>query len=156
MFSLPDSKFFLPNGNFLAFMEPFRGNLIYDIGCGCGHVSRLLNLNGFDMLAIDANYRDSEEFPIVRKDATSMEFAKDSVIMMCRPCHGNFPGMVMESAIESSARWFVYVGLEKNVYEDLGCFVAGFEDISAGNLGEDGEVGIIFDLSALRRIRGVI
>lgn len=155
MMALPDSKFFLPNDNFLSFMEEFKGELIYDIGCGCGHVSRLLNLNGFEVLAVDCNYRESEEFPILREDATCMDFRAGSAVMICRPCHGRFPGSVMESAIESTARWFVYIGLERNVYEDLGSFVAGLENAFIWGLGSDGEVGVVFDLSVLRRIRGV-
>jgi len=118
--TLPSVKFFQPRPKFTKWMlEYFGRKQIYDCGCGVGHVARALSNAGMKVSAIDANYRDAEEFEVEIADATRYAYPSGSVVLLARPCHGFFAEGVIEQALIRGVSAIVYVGKGKNVRNDL-------------------------------------
>lgn len=139
--TLPSIKFFEPTSRFLAWMQKnFKGRLTYDVGAGCGHVSKALSEKGLEMKAIDINHRECEGgFPVQIADGEGYEYVRGSVVMLCRPCHGDFVGEVISQAIRCRASAILYVGLKKNFFPDLDVHLLKFKKAltGAGLEGED-------------------
>ncbi len=140
----PASKFFKPNKNFYNYMlKNFKDKLIYDVGAGCGHVAKGLSMLGMAVIALDLIRREETDHPILFRDATNYSFSPYSVVMMCRPCHGVFPDHVIVNAAKCSAETILYVGLERNVDQDLDTInldYHGYEFVKvASNVGKDHE-----------------
>lgn len=139
--TLPSVKFFEPTSRFLMWMEKtFKTKTIYDVGAGCGQVSRALAERGLGVVAIDINRREcNESFPVVIADGESYEYRPGSVVMLCRPCHGSFVTQVVSHAIYRGAATVLYVGLRKNFADDLGARLSQFKRAltGAGLEGED-------------------
>ena len=139
MFLLPPNKFFQPKPAFLSWMvTQFSKHLIYDVGAGVGHVSRLLQEYGLSVVAIDNNGRQGREFAVESVDGTSCGYRKGSVVMLCRPCHGWFPLQVVQQAIKCKAGAIVYIGLKENVNIDLAEYRKNFR-LKLRNVGADGD-----------------
>lgn len=138
--SLPCIKFFEPTKKFLCWMKRrYSTSLIYDVGAGLGHVAKALRENGLKALAIDLNYRDSgDAAQVLIADGESYRYEPDSVVMVCRPCHGCFTEQVIEQSSRCDTSAFLYVGLEKNVEGDLGVYLSQLKLVLSG-AGEDGE-----------------
>jgi hypothetical protein len=118
--TLPNIKFFQPKPKFIKWMcESFGRKQVYDCGAGVGHVARALSDAGMRVTAIDANYRDVEEFEVEIADATRYSYPPFSVVLLARPCHGFFVEGVIEQALGRGASAIVYVGKSKNVRDDL-------------------------------------
>ena len=136
---LVNLKFFEPNSNFLAWMAAkFDGKHIYDVGAGVGHVAKALTERGLRVTAIDINYREDPEFPVMLVNAGACGYEKGSVVMLCRPCHGIFPETVLEQALRCKVGAIVYVGLPKNTASDLGKLRRKFKT-GMTHAGENGE-----------------
>lgn len=136
---LPSVKFFKPTLKFLAWMTRiYTGSLVYDVGAGCGHVTKALLDKGLKSLAIDINNREEEEAHIQLADGEFYCYAPDSVVMLCRPCHGEFVERVIAQAMKRGAAAILYVGLGKNVKDDLGRHLSDFRKVltCAGREGE--------------------
>jgi uncharacterized UPF0146 family protein len=138
--SLPCLKFFEPTKKFLRWMKRgYSTSLIYDVGAGVGHVATALRKDGLKVLAIDLNYRESEgPRQITIADGESYRYERDSVVMVCRPCHGQFTEQVIEQASRCGAATFLYAGLKKNVENDLGVYLDQFK-LALSGAGRDGE-----------------
>lgn len=137
---LPAMKFFEPKARFLRWMKRgYANSVIYDVGAGIGHVAKALSEQGQKVLAIDLNYRETEEnFPVLIADGESYEYQANSVVMVCRPCHGRFMEEVIAQAIRQKVAAILYVGLEKNVESDLSIYRGKFEHVLTG-AGLEGE-----------------
>jgi hypothetical protein len=119
--TLSDTKFFLPNSKFGAFMSAqFDGRLIYDVGAGVGHVAKELTERGLKVIAIDIIRRQDTEFNVEMVPGSACGYRRGSVVMLCRPCHGSFIEMVFRQAVMCKAGTLVYVGKQSNVAGDLG------------------------------------
>lgn len=119
--TLPNIKFFEPKPKFSKWMvEAFGKKQIYDVGCGVAHVARILSDAGMDVTAIDANYRDAEELEVEIADATTYNYARNSVVLLARPCHGFFTENVIEQALIKGVSAIIYAGKTKNARSDLG------------------------------------
>lgn len=139
--TLPSIKFFEPTSRFLRWMEKaWKGKTIYDVGAGCGHVSRALSARGLEVMAIDINRREcGESFPVEIADGESYPYGPGSVVMICRPCHGDFVTQVISNALNCGVAAVLYVGLRKNFESDLDARLSKFkrEITGAGLEGED-------------------
>jgi len=136
---LPSIVFFEPNTAFLDWMGKRYNKdiIIYDVGAGNGHVSAELNSLGHNAKAIDLHYRD-EGLEVEIANGVLYRYERDAIVMLCRPCHGLFVEVVIDRAKECGVREVLYVGLERNVENDLGDYLDNAEEI-AGPFGEDGE-----------------
>ena len=138
---LPSHQFFKPGQPFLEwFLKEFGSEHVYEAGAGMGHTAKALADAGQRHIeAIDANARAGSVFKIKLGDATAYRFLSDSVVLICRPCHGMFCEAVIQNALFRRASAIVYVGLTKNVENDLGAFLPFFS-AELTHAGEDGEV----------------
>ncbi len=140
-FKLGNVKFFEPKPVFFDFMSVnYYGKVIFDVGAGCGHVSKALTDRGHRVIGIDCAYRDTPEFEhTIIADATIFPYEKGSVILIARPCHGPFVEQVIVQAELSECSAVVYVGLERNVDDDLGLMRKPFKKAKVTDVGKDGE-----------------
>lgn len=92
---------------------------IYDVGCGAGHVTEILRAAGLNAFPLDLHRHSSPECEAVIGDGETYIYEPGSVVMLCRPCHGGFAQGVIEQAIRCSVRSIIYVGLDRNVTDDL-------------------------------------
>jgi hypothetical protein len=129
-------KFFRPiEGSYERLAKHLKGEgqLVYEVGCGEGHVLNALTDLGLCVIGIEVRDDFVEELimnrisdlkeplPILPMcgmfDAT---YPEDSVVLMVRPCHGQFVMGTYRRAIrEHGAKAFFYVGLEKNLEIDF-------------------------------------
>jgi hypothetical protein len=138
--TLPDQVFFQPKKGFLTYMKKhFRLRYVYDVGAGMGQVTAALRKAGFKTVnPIDLNRRENAVLEVNRADATNYPFKSGSLVMICRPCHGPFVESTIARALERKAGTIMYVGLTKNVKNDLGFYYRRFKKV-AKSVGEDGE-----------------
>jgi hypothetical protein len=107
----------------------YRGRLLFEIGAGAGHVARALADSGLRITALDLYHQDFEEFPIIIADVTAYTYARDSVVMFCRPSHEGFVEKAIERALKCGVTEILYVGLPMNRRHDLGCYSVGFRRV---------------------------
>lgn len=136
---LPAVIFFRPKSRFVGWMRDTTGaGLVYDVGAGCGHVSRALSDAGLNVAAIDITFRLHGEFRVQLGNGASYPYKAGSTVMLCRPCHGLFVRGVIERAIKCGARRVLYVGLPRNRRDDLGEYTSQFRKVLE-RAGEDSE-----------------
>lgn len=137
---LPSQKFFEPKPKFIAHMKKhYRKWKVYDVGCGVGHVTAALHKAGLKSVkALDTLKRDSQEAKVEFGDGTTYPYKSGSVVMFCRPCHGWFVEPAISHAIRCDAGAILYVGLSKNVKDDLGRYYRKFKRVLT-NVGKDKE-----------------
>ena len=139
---LPDMKFFEPTKAFITWMKKNYkpGTVIYDVGAGVGHVSKMLADAGFTkVVAIDTVLRENPEYDITPADASNFPFERGSVVLIARPCHGHFVTNVLGQAFSRYTAAVLYAGLPKNVEADLDDEMHEYEKVLA-RAGKDGEV----------------
>lgn len=141
---LGDARFFEPRPEFLAAMECFRGLMIYDACCGCGHVAEALRARGHLCLGIDICQRPSQQ-SVLLENAVTFDYEPGSVVLLCRPCHGPVPSAVVRRAVACGARAVVYVGFPKNRASDLGALAWRFR-VAANRVGLQEERMYLLDL----------
>jgi SAM-dependent methyltransferase len=145
--------FFEPTAKFVRWMKAqFSGKLIYDIGAGTGHVSKALATAGLHVIALDLAPRIASlsEFEVLRADSTQHQFEKGSVVLICRPSHSGFVEKTIAKAIHSHVAAIVYVGLTKNLQDDLGSIHDWFTKRRVGVVGQAGEGIWVLDVKRLR------
>ncbi len=139
----PGIRFFEPKPTFLAWAKAnLRARVIYDVGAGDGHVARALKNQGLRVCALDLYPHEAAEVEILPVDATRFFYLEESVVMLCRPCHGDFVERVISRALEQNVQTLVYVGLRKNIDRDLGDYAPLFQEVLT-NAGKKGEVVLI-------------
>ena len=140
MMKLPPIRFFEPSEKFFECMRSFKSDIIVDVGAGCGHVSAGLEERGFKVLAIDLFAREETVYPVLTIDAAQFHFPSGCIVLIARPCHGNFIERVVEKALET-AKGIFYIGKESNVDLDLGDLPYK-KEIIAERVGKENEVMI--------------
>lgn len=150
--TLPPIKFFEPTARFLRWMkDTYRNEIVYDVGAGVGHVAQALSKRGIKVLGIDISYRESTNLSqVLIADGESYKYLPDAVVMLCRPCHGQFTGEVIAQALRCKVAAVLYVGLERNVEADLGVYRDGFTPVLTG-AGREGECVWVGDIPSLAR-----
>ncbi len=136
---LPAISFFRPLPKYFKWMGKRYDNdqIIYDVGAGNGHTAAKLAVNGHKAHAIDLHHRD-DGLQVEIANGASYDYESGSVVMVCRPCHGIFVECVIERAWECGVKEILYVGLRKNVRDDLGPYIDDSQ-LVAGVFGQDGE-----------------
>jgi len=136
--ALPAQKFFEPNKAFLTYMKKFSRRYVYDVGAGMGHVTVALRKAGIKKVnPIDMFPREGAVTKVTYGNGIDYPYKSNSLVMLCRPCHGHFVEPVIERAIERRAD-IMYVGLTKNVKNDLGDYYRKFKKVLS-KAGADGE-----------------
>ena len=135
------SKYFHPTAQFVRWMKEHHGaQHIYDVGAGVGQVSSVLAKAGLQVTAIDLEPRHESEFPVIEANSIEYQFEKDSVVMLCRPCHEDgFVRNTILRALNCGVRAIVYVGLQRNVRQDLGGYYRKFVKRRIRNIGHADE-----------------
>ena len=137
--SLSGSRFFKPTKAFFEWAAAnLKDGVIFDVGAGDGYTSLGLKSIGLNVMAIDAFPHADPVFASVQADGTSFKYPQRSTVMLCRPCHGNFPYLTVEQAVRREVDRVLYVGLSRNVNDDLGKYRRKFR-VALKNAGESGE-----------------
>ncbi len=138
---LGSCRFFEPTRKFADYMQrSCKGRGVYDVGAGAGHVAAYLRRNAsLSVVAIDMHRHQSPEIDVHMADGTDFLYNEGCVVMLCRPCHGAFVEQVIEQAIACRANVVFYVGLERNVEDDLGDFLPRFKEVCK-DAGDEGEL----------------
>lgn len=89
-------------------------------------------------IAFDLHRHQCPEIRVMMADGAAFDYDAKSVVMVCRPCHGEFTEQVIERAIACKAGMVLYVGLHRNVADDLGNYLPRFEEVCT-KAGTDGE-----------------
>ena len=132
-------RFFEPTEDFVTYMRNFaEGTPIFDVGAGAGHVTKKLADAGLKVAAIDMHEHAKAVTHVHMADGTDFPYTPNSVVMLCRPCHGAFVEQVIEQATKCGVSVILYVGLERNVEEDLGDSYRRFK-VVATEVGKEGE-----------------
>jgi hypothetical protein len=133
-------RYFHPTPVFVRWMKAkFNGKLIFDVGSGIGHVAKALAQAGLRVTAIDLEPRIESEFHVIKADSTKYVFERGSVLLFCRPCHNGFVERTVAKAIGSRVAAIVYVGLTKNLEDDLGSLHDRFTKRRVGMVGHSDE-----------------
>jgi hypothetical protein len=149
-------KYFNPTPVFIRWMQAhFKDKLICEIGAGVGHVSKALSEAGLRVTALDLAPRTASvsEFDVIKADSTHYPFEKDSVVMFCRPSHSGFVEKTLTKAIQSHVSHILYVGLTKNLQDDLGSLHDRFTKRRIGRVGHSGEC--VWELN-VKRLRASV
>ena len=145
-------RFFQPTEDFVTYMRNFEAP-IFDVGAGAGHVTKKLADAGLKVAAIDMHRHMSPVTNVHMADGTDFPYTPDSVVMLCRPCHGGFAEQVIEQALSCGVGVILYVGLERNVEDDLGDLYHAFK-VVATEVGKEGESIWRMDVKRLRKRLG--
>ena len=121
-------KYFHPTAQFERWMKAhYAKKHICEIGAGVGHVAKLLAESGLRVTAIDLEPKAASEFNVIKADSTTYPYDKNAVAMLCRPCHEDgFVRKTILRALNSGVRTVIYVGLHRNVRQDLGGYYREF------------------------------
>jgi hypothetical protein len=141
LISLPSIKFFEPKESFCQFMRDrytATNPVIYDVGAGCGQVSSRLAREGLRVIPIDINVRAKTEVSVLVGNGVDFPYDRDSIVMVCRPCHGPTTEFYIRNAIERQSSEVLYVGKSKNASCDLGRYRRRFKRVLA-NVGHERE-----------------
>lgn len=141
-FSSRDHRvFFRPTPVFVRWLKTNHSDQhIFDVGAGVGCLAKSLAESGLNVTALDLQPRIDSEFSVIQGDSTTYQFEKDSVLMICRPCHDNgFVRKTILRALNCGARTVVYVGLQRNVRADLGGYYKQFTKRRIGGIGHADE-----------------
>lgn len=132
--------FFKPTPLFVRWMKTHHsGKHVCEVGCGTGGTASMLAKAGMKVTAIDLVPRTESEFDVIKADATEYAFEKDSVLLFCRPCHNGFVVKTITRGILCGVADIVYVGLTKNLQDDLGSLHDRFTKRRVGVVGHSGE-----------------
>lgn len=138
---LPSIKFFEPRetfGRFMADRYHKRQLLIYDVGAGVGHVSKRLSQEGLTLIPIDINVREQTDAPVLVGNGVDFPFERESVVMICRPCHGPTTEFYIKNAIGRHVSEVLYVGKPSNFKNDCGRYHRQFDRVMT-NAGKERE-----------------
>lgn len=137
--TLPSQRFFEPNEKFTEWViANLKNHVIYDIGAGNGHVSKLLMSLGIMVYPIDIHNREDPEYPVVISDATVNSYIPLSVIMFCRPNHSGFVEETITQALKHEASMIIYISKPINRHNDLGKYYRK-SFLQVKKVGQDGE-----------------
>jgi hypothetical protein len=146
--------FFKPTPLFVRWMKTHHsGQHVFDVGCGTGNTASMLAKAGMKVTAIDLAPRTESEFDVIKADAAEYAFEKGAVLLFCRPCHNGFVEKTLNKGIMCGVADIVYVGLTKNLQDDLGSLHERFTKRRIGIVGHSDER--VWDLN-IRRLRSSV
>jgi len=143
---IPNQIFFDPCPAFISWLKEYsKGRCVFDAGAGTGRLGSLLKNAGISSLSFDTTERDSAEIEVYKIDATKMEYQDGGLVILARPCHGEWIEKTIERACESGCE-VLYIGLEHNCEFDLSGVNPDFkkEVLIIEETGRDKEIVISF------------
>jgi hypothetical protein len=133
-------RWFRPDVQFWVHLSYLRSTMpgvaLVDCGTGSADLPREATAKGFAMIGVDLQRRSGEN-PILIADSIDFPFSPTVWPIICRPCHDGFAELTFENAFKAGAGG-IYVGLTKNVENDLGDQRRRFKCM-LGTVGEEGE-----------------
>lgn len=140
MIVLPDQTFFYPTEDFLNYIcSKAKGKTIIDCGCGNGQLVMELRQRKQNAIGIDIAFRDNSYIMnVVPMDAKDFSYTNSHLVIIARPSHGEWISFVISKAIVNGAD-VIYVGLEKNINNDIGEFHEKELILDFGKAGKDNE-----------------
>lgn len=138
---MTSSVFFKPRKKFIDWLMKFaNGALIVEVGAGSGLLSNAIFKAGHQNIeAFDINPQDDPVYPIMYRDAATINYPKGCVVLMARPCRGDWIHDTWVKALRT-ARAVVYVGVQKNLEYDIDQIPGSLVHVeSMGNAGSEGE-----------------
>ena len=138
METLPNTIFFDPKPSFITWLAG-KHKFIVDVGCGVARLGAKLLEKQCSVLSIDIIERDEPESKVVIHDSTTFQYPKGALVIITRPCRGNWIIGTIERAISCGCK-VVYVGISEHYEEDIEPLKDKFcvKHIMS-NAGEDGE-----------------
>lgn len=125
-------RFFDPTDEFLDWLAAHAvgkvRRLVFDVGCGEGHLVRQLRGRGVPAVGVDPRYQYqtvppelvSAILPFEAQECKALHRCGGSLILFCRPCHSGFVGETIP-LLHPTAE-VLYVSKEENVRMDLDGF----------------------------------
>lgn len=139
---MPGIRFFRPLPVFFKTLKAFRVGFI-DAGCGTGELRQEAMANDVHMIGIDLAVRYGFEDNVIIADATTFQYFPQLWPVICRPCHDEFAGDVIDRAFECGAS-ALYVGFGENLLHDIGEDLHKQRQLLARNVGVEKENVWIF------------
>lgn len=134
---LPAQTFFKPNANWWVMMAAhpwLRYRELVDVGAGMGHLTDALVDRGYTCRGIDHNTREGQSALVENVNAEDLYLTWDECAIIARPCHGIGLDLILKQLVGTCE--VLYVGLDRNVEDDLDGYVY---TLLAEDVGEDGE-----------------
>lgn len=120
-------RFFEPTQAFLGWLAAYaRDRLVFDVGCGAGHITLALRDRGVRVLGIDPRFAYVERvplglhnciLPVEARDCRLLREAQDSLVLFCRPCHSGFVADTIDVLPRTAE--VLYISKPCNVAYDL-------------------------------------
>lgn len=146
---LPAGRFFTPTEEFFAIMQQFEGVRFVDAGCGNGLLAVEARPWDITMVGVDLIVRVGQDPNVIIMDALHMPYNESLWALICRPNHDGWCEDVARKALEAGAK-VLYVGLERNVEDDLGDLMFNVETVYT-DVGQDGEAMFVLSGKPLDR-----
>lgn len=147
--TLPTNRFFKPTDEFFSVLQQFDGPRFIDCGCGLGQLTAEALPWGLHVVGVDLSPRIGQATTVIHMDALHMPFNEFMWPLICRPNHDGWCENVALKGLISGAK-VLYVGLERNVEEDLGDLLYNVETVYT-DVGEDGEAMFVLSGKPLDR-----
>ena len=120
------TKFFQPRDEFFTWLKGYaNGRIVFDVGCGQGHILKAMWQHGIKGIGIDIRLYDDVEDVDIRSrslhgNATTITCLRTmpGIAMFCRPSH---TGWVWETIVHNlhPDTEAIYISLPCNLHEDL-------------------------------------
>ena len=130
--------FFNPTDEFVDWLvDRARDRIVIDVGCGEGALlTRLIDRNvkalGIEILpyATSDTRLITRIMPVDAEKCSSLQTIENALVLFCRPCHGGFVGRTMCKINPNNE--VLYIGLKKNIMDDLQGFTRRIVDAPRG------------------------
>jgi SAM-dependent methyltransferase len=119
-------KFFEPSKRFLDWLAKYaNGRIVFDVGCGEGHVLKALRKRGVRAIGIDPLWDWSERdvelcsavLPVEAETCKMLKETENTLAIFCRPCHSGFVTKTIQALPKTSES--LYISLEHNLKVDI-------------------------------------
>lgn len=137
----PNGRFFHPHERFLEWLRDEHSyHRLYDVGAGDGYVVQQIRRHApnITIVGIDLFRRTHMAGPVELGNGADYPYVVGSIVMLCRPCHGEFVQYTIEQACERGAFKVLYVGKEENLEDDTRDYFPKFK-LSLIGAGRDRE-----------------
>jgi len=145
---LPRVRFFTPIPIFWEYMkevqEQYGIEVFADCGTGNGDLPKEATNHKIKIAGVDIVRREGNEIMQVHiMPAHRMPFTFEFWPMACRPDHSGWVRGLLEKALQDDNSGFIYVGLRRNMAQDLGSHML-LKHSRYKNVGEENEDMLIF------------
>jgi SAM-dependent methyltransferase len=119
-------RFFEPTERFLDWLAGHAGGrVVFDVGCGEGHVLLALHARRVKAVGIDPRYEAEQVrpplsscvLPMRAEECGYLKRAEAALVLFCRPCHSGFVALTIPMLRPSCE--VLYVGCPFNAARDL-------------------------------------